>query len=91
MLMMGYFVDPGGQHVGPFWRSQARPFAFQVVLAVLVELAGGAVQAERDLFTGGVAGLVDGFRDHLMAASWLATLGQAAFVAHGGATCPCRG
>ena len=33
-------------------------FGAQVVLAFLVELAGGAIQAQRDLLAGGVAGLV---------------------------------
>jgi hypothetical protein len=43
----GVLVAPGGQHVGPLGRRRsAQAFAFQVVLAVLVELAGGAVQAQ---------------------------------------------
>ena len=42
-----------------------RRFAFERVLAVLVELAGRAVEADRDLLAGGVAGLVDRLEDHL--------------------------
>ena len=58
-------VAPGGQHVGPLLGGQHQAFAFQVVLAVLVELGGGAVQAQRDLVAGAVAGLLDGLQDQL--------------------------
>mmetsp|Transcript_81542 Transcript_81542/g.226847 ORF Transcript_81542/g.226847 Transcript_81542/m.226847 type:complete len:508 (+) Transcript_81542:825-2348(+) len=62
----GVFVDPGGQHAGPFLRAQLdAAFAFEHVFAVLVELAGGAVQGQGDLLSGGVAGLVDGLQDQL--------------------------
>ena len=45
--------------------AQAQAFAVEHVLAVLVELGCGAVQAQRDLLAGDEAGLVDGLQDHL--------------------------
>ena len=66
MLRIGYLSTQAGEHVGPAGGRQLQAaFAFEHVLAVLVELAGGAVQAERDLLAGRVAGLVDGFQDQL--------------------------
>jgi hypothetical protein len=81
----GVLVDPGGQDVGPLGGAQRQAFAFQVVLAVLVELAGRAVQADGDLLAGGVAGLVDGFQDELDGRFVAGHVGrEAAFVAHAG-------
>jgi hypothetical protein len=50
MLMMGYLSHQVARYVGPGLGAQLQAFAFQHVLAVLVELAGGAVQAQGDLF-----------------------------------------
>ena len=58
-------VDPAREHGRPFLRRQLQAFALEVVLAVLVELAGRAVEADRDLLAGGVAGLLDGFEQQL--------------------------
>jgi hypothetical protein len=58
----------------------------EVVLAVLVELAGGAVQAQGDLLAGDVAGLLDGLQDHLDRRFVVLDVGrEAAFVADGDA------
>ncbi|MNS75658.1 hypothetical protein D3C72_1091850 [compost metagenome] len=77
-------VDPGREHVGPAFGRERQVLARQHVLAVLVELAGRAVQAQGDLFAGGVAGLVDGFQDQLDGRFVALDAGcEAAFVAHG--------
>src|SRR5450830_375065 len=82
----GVLVAPGGQDVGPLFSRQHQAFAFEVVLAVLVELAGGAVQAQGDLFAGHETRLVDGFQDQLDGGLMAGHAGgKAAFVAHGGA------
>ncbi len=83
----GVLVHPGGQHVGPLLGRQAdAAFAFQHVVAVLEELAGGAVQAQGDLLAGRVAGGIDGLQDQLDGGLVVLDAGgEAAFVAHGGA------
>jgi hypothetical protein len=50
--MIGYLSHQVAEHVGEVGGRQLQAFAFQHVLAVLVELAGGAVEADRDLGAG---------------------------------------
>ena len=79
----GVFVDPSGQHIGPLLRAQTQAFARQFVLAFLVKLGGGAIQAQGDLFTGHVTGFVDGFQNHLDRGLMVGHIGgKAAFVAY---------
>ena len=42
-------ADPARERVDPLGRGQRQAFAVETVLAFLVELAGGAVEADRDL------------------------------------------
>ena len=63
--MIGYLSTPGRQHVGEVGGRQRHAFAGQHVLAVLVEFAGGAIEAERDLGARLVAGLLDRQHDQL--------------------------
>ena len=65
MEMMGYLSTQVASMSVHCCGGQGQAFAFEHVLAVLVELAGGAVQADGDLLAGGVAGLVDGLQDQL--------------------------
>ncbi len=87
MLMIGYLSHPGGQHVGPLFGAELdAAFAFQHVHAVLVELAGSAVQSQGDLVAGRVAGGFNGLQDQLNGCFVVFNAGRkAAFVAHGGA------
>jgi hypothetical protein len=78
-------VAPGRQQVGELGRGQRQAFAFQLVLAVFVELGSGAVQADGDLGAWLVAGLLDGFDDQLDRFFVVGQRrGKAAFVADGG-------
>src|SRR5690606_42113140 len=51
---------PVAEEVGELLAGQALALAGEVVLAVLVELGRGHVQAEQDVLAGGVAGTADG-------------------------------
>jgi hypothetical protein len=85
MLTMGYLSTQVARMSVHSAAAQRQAFAFQVVLAVLVELAGRAVQAQRDLLAGGVAGLVDGLQDQLDGRFVAGHVGrEAALVAHAG-------
>ena len=63
--MIGYLPTQLVERVDPFGRAQRQAFAFEPVGAVLVELARRAVEADRDLRAGDVAGLLDRLEDHL--------------------------
>jgi hypothetical protein len=86
MLMIGYLPTQLSSVSGPVGGLQALAFGRQVVDAVLVELAGGAVQAQGDLLARRVAGLLDGLQDHLDRGFVVLHVGrEAAFVADGDA------
>ena len=80
-------VHPGGQHVGPLLGGELQAaFAFQHIVAVLVELARGAVQAQGDLLACRVARSFDGLQDQADGRFVvLDARSEAALVAHGGA------
>jgi hypothetical protein len=91
MLTIGYLSHQVARMSVHSAAAQLQAFALEVVLAVLVELAGGAVQADGDLRAGLVAGLVDGFQDELDGGLVAGHVGrEAAFVAHGWCSCPGR-
>ncbi len=76
-------VAPGCQQVGEVGGRQRQAFGFQLVFAVFVEFAGGAVEAQGDLGAWLVAGLLDCLDDQLdrffvIGDRW----GKAAFVAN---------
>ncbi len=74
-----------GQVVGEAGGVHAAVLAGQHVLAVLVELAGGAVQGQGDVLAGLVARLVDGFHDRFQGRLVAGQVrGEAALVTDGG-------
>ena len=52
IVMIGYLSTQVASMSVQSAADELQAFAVEVVLAVLVELAGGAVQAERDLLAG---------------------------------------
>jgi len=76
-------VDPTRQNVGPLGRGESQVLALERIFAFLVELAGGAIQAERDLRACCVTRLVDRFQNHLDRRFVVGHAGsEAAFIAH---------
>ena len=81
----GIFFAPGGQHVGPLGAAEFQAaFTSQHVLAVFVELAAGAVQAQHHVLPRGIARILNGLQNKLNGCLVVVHIGgKATFIAHG--------
>ena len=80
----GVLVHPSGHDVDPLFAGEHEAFGLKVVLAIFVELAGGAIQAEGDLLAGHKTCRCNRFQNHLDRRFVVRHIRrEAAFITHG--------